>query len=89
MRSVLDAVAGQFRRGRYTDHVQKVFREAVSALDWGERVAFMRAVLKGLQPFLPPDLCDQPPERFVQQSEVIVQAYVASLDRLSQLLRTL
>ena len=86
---MLDAVAEQFKRGRYTDHVQKVFREAVSALDWDERVAFMRAALDRLEPYLPPDLRDQPPERFVQQSEVIVQTYVASLDRLNQLLRTL
>jgi hypothetical protein len=89
MRSVLDTLAEQYKRKRYADHVQRVFHEAVSALDWSDRVAFLRAALQRLGPFLPPELRDEPPERFVRQYEVIVQTYVQSLDKLSQLLRTL
>lgn len=89
MRAVLDTVAEQFKRERCSDHVRKVFREAVSALDWDGRVQFMRAALKHLAPFLPPWLTDEPPERFVRQYEAIVRTYVESWDRFNRVLRTL
>lgn len=89
MRSVLDTIAEQCKRDRYTAHVQRTLCEAISAMDWDDRVAFMQAAMRRLGPFLPPELSDEPPERFVRQYEVIVQTYVESLDKLSQLFRTL
>jgi hypothetical protein len=88
MRSVLDVVAEHCKRKQYTDHVQRVLREAISAMDWNERVEFMRAALRRLESFLPLDIRAEPPERFVRQYEVIVKTYVESLDKLSQFLRT-
>jgi hypothetical protein len=89
MRSVLDTVAEQCKRETYTEYVQCVFAQAVSGMKWGDRVQFMRAAMKRLGPVLPPELRDEPPERFVRQYEVIVRAYVESLDRLRELLQTL
>ncbi|MEN6428745.1 MAG: hypothetical protein ABFE13_25635 [Phycisphaerales bacterium] len=89
MRSILDAVAEQYKRDRYAAHVQRVLCEAISAMDWDDRVAFMQTAMRRLGPFLPPELRDEPPERFVRQYEVIVQTYVESLDKLGQLFRTL
>ncbi len=89
MRAVLDIMADQCKRQRYADHVRAVFADAVSNLNWDQRVQFTRAAMKRLEPFLSPEIRNESPERFARQLEVIVRSYVESLDRFSQLLRTL
>jgi hypothetical protein len=82
MRSVLDALTEQFKAERQATYVQRVFKEAIAALDWDERVTFMRGAMKRLGPFLPSELKNEPPERFARSCEAIVHAYVQSLDKI-------
>ena len=89
MRLVLDQVTEQYKSQKQAEYIQRVFKDAVSAMDWNGRVDFMRGAMKRLANFLPPELRDQPPQRFVRNFEAIVQAYVGSLDKVKQFLRTM
>ena len=89
LRSVLDTFTDQYKRERRAAYIRKLFKEAVDSMDWDQRVAFMCGAMKRMGPFLPPELKDEPPERFAGNYEAIVQAYVQSLDRVGQLLRTM
>jgi hypothetical protein len=89
LRSVLDTVAEQYKRTCYSNYVRKVFYETVSVMEWDQRVRFMQGAMERLRPFLPPELRDEPPERFVRENGAIVKCYVESLDRLNRVFRTL
>jgi hypothetical protein len=89
MRSILDALAEQLKAERQAAYIQRVFKNAVAALDWDENVRFMRGAMRRLGPFLPAELRTEPAERFARNWEAIIQAYVQSLDRVGQLLRTM
>ncbi len=89
MRLVLDVMTEQFKTEQQGKHVSRVFKEAIDSLDWGARVAFMTAFLERIGPQLPPEIRNQPPERFARHYETILQTYVRSLDRVRQLLRKL
>ena len=87
MRFVLDALTEQLKTEQQAKHIDRVLKEALDPLDWNERVEFMRAFLVRISTQLPPDIREQPPERFARHYEVIIQAYVQSLDHVRQLLR--
>ena len=70
-------------------YVRRVFKETIEPMDWNQRVAFMRGALKRLAPFLPTDFRDEPPERFARRPEVIIQVFVASMDRINRVVSTL
>jgi len=89
MRSILDALTERFKAERRAAYIQRVFRDALDASNWDESVRFMRGAMKRLGPFLPAELRNEPAERFAESWEAIVQAYVQSLDRIGQLLRTI
>jgi len=89
IKSVLDTITEQFKREEQYQYIQRVFTDALSPLDWEGRVAFMRAALHRLRPFLPDEIRTQPPERFAHDYEVIVKTFVQSFDNINQLLRTL
>jgi hypothetical protein len=89
MRSILDACTEQLKAERRAAYIQRVFRDALDASSWDESVRFMRGAMKRLGPFLPAELRNEPAERFAENWEAIVQAYVQSLDRIGQLLRTM
>jgi hypothetical protein len=87
MRLVLDVMTEQLKTERQASHVSRVLKEAIDPLDWSARVEFMRAFLDRLGPQLSPEIREQPPERFARHYEIILQAYVRSLDQVKQLLR--
>jgi hypothetical protein len=89
VRSVLDALTEQYKVEKQTAYVKRVFKDAVNAMDWNERVRFVRGAMKRLAQFLPSELRDESPERFARQYEPIVLAYVKSLDHVNQLFRSM
>ena len=89
MRYVLDMMADSHKCDGQTDYIRSVLKTALDSRDWDARVAFMTALMARLAPHLHPDLRSQPPERFAKRWELIVQAYVKSLDQVQSLLRTL
>lgn len=89
MRFVLDMITEQYKIEQQSNHVARVLQEALDPLNWNERVAFIGAILDRLSPQLPPDIRNAPPARFARHYDTIAKAYVQSLDRVKQLLRTL
>lgn len=89
MRSILDALAEQLKAERQVAYIRRIFRDALDTSNWGESVRFMRGAMERLGAFLPAELRTEPAERFAENWEAIVQAYVQSLDRVGQLLRTM
>jgi hypothetical protein len=89
MRAVLDAVTEQYKTEEQAKHVLRIFKDAMSEMEWEEKVHCIRGAMKRLGPLLPAELRNEPAERFVKNWEVIVRAYVQSSDRIGQLLRTM
>jgi len=89
MRSILDAITEQYKAEKQAAYIQRIFKDAIAVMEWDERVKFMRGAMKRLGSFLPPELKNMPPERFVGSYETIVRAYVESSDKVNQLLRTM
>lgn len=88
LRVVLDAITDRFKKDQSAKHVNRVLVEALDPLDHEEKVAFMTAFLARLAPHLSADIRSEPPERFAGHWKEITRAYVESLDRVNELLRT-
>jgi hypothetical protein len=88
MRRILDLLTEQLKSEAKAKQVRRVLKEAIDPLDWSSRVALMAALLERLGPALPADLRARPPERFARRWEELVEAYVDSLDRIQQALRS-
>jgi len=89
LRSVLDAMTEQYKAEEQAKHIDRIFKEALDPLDWDARVMLMAALLQRLAPDLPEDIRSAPPERFARRWEILVRAYVNSLDKMRDVLRTL
>jgi hypothetical protein len=89
MRLVLDLVTEQFRRELYARHVTHVLAETIDPLDGGQRLSFMKALLERIGPQLPAEIRAQPARRYARHYGTIIEAYVRSMDRVNQFLRTL
>ena len=89
MKFILDAVTEQYKTEEHAKYILRVFKDAMSEMEWDEQVQFMRGAMKRLGPFLPVDLRDEPADRFTGNCEAVVRAYVQSVDRMGQLLRTM
>ena len=86
---IFNVMTNQFKTEARSKHVRWVFKSAMDPRDWDARVALMAAFLRRVGPQLPPDIRSQPPARFAKRYEVIVDAYVKSLDQLKALIRSL
>jgi len=89
MRYILDSLTEQFKNEEKAKHVSRVFKEALDPLDWKAKVALIATLLQRLNPVLPENIRSAPPERFARRWETLVQAHVASLDQIKNVLRTL
>jgi hypothetical protein len=89
MRFVLDCLTAQFKKESQEEQVNAVLKGALGSLDYERREGFMRALLDRLGPHLSPDIDISTPGRFLPQCEPIVREYVASLERINQLLRAM
>jgi len=89
MRFVLDAVTERLKAEAQSEHVSAILKDALDPLHREAKVAFMEALLRRVRPQLPDDLQDEPPERFVRKLGALASAYVRSLDRFSQIVRSL
>ncbi len=89
LRLVLNVMTEQMKTEQQAKRVSRVLRDAVDPLDWDDRVAFMAALLERIGSQLPPELRNRSPRVYARQYDVIVQAYVNSLDRVKELFRTL
>ena len=89
MRFILDLMTEQYKTEKQRKRVERVLKQAVDPRSWEERVTFMTAFMERLRGELPPEISSQPPARYAQHYEPVVQAYVESLDKAKQLLARL
>ncbi len=87
MKLILDAMTEQFKAEYQTRHINRVIREALGPLDREAQLSFISALLKRLSPHLPQEIAASSPERFIGHYDVIVKAYVKSLDKINELFR--
>ncbi len=86
---MLDLMTEQFKTEQQAKRVSRAFKAALDPLDWDARVAFMAAFIRRMGDHLPPEIREQPPQRFARHYEQILRTYVQSLDRVKQLLNRL
>ena len=87
IRSILDMVTEHYKAQKQDAYINRVFKDAIADMDWGERVKCIRAVIKEVGRFLPEELKNQPPERFARDDETIetiIRTYVRCSDKFNQ-----
>lgn len=77
---VATKLARQFTKELQAKHVSRVLCEALNPLNWTERVAILRDLMKRLAPHIREDADLSIPERYVEYIEWIARNYVYSLD---------
>ena len=89
LRFILDMVTEQFKREEKEKHINRVLKSALDPLDWKGKVGLMEELMKRLEPHLEPEIRSQPVERFAVHYEVIIRAYLQSLDQVNSVFRSL
>jgi hypothetical protein len=89
MQFILNAMADQYKAQRRELHVARVLAQAVNPMDWKECVALTAALLRRWAPSLPEALRSLPARRCAGRLNELALAYVASVDGLCGVLRTL
>ena len=87
MKFILDCLTEQFKTDFQAKHVNRVIREALGPLNRDAQICFISALLKRLTSHLPSEIATASPERFIDHYEVIVKAYVKSLDKINEVFR--
>jgi len=87
MKFILDCLTEQFKTESQTRHVNRVIREALGPLNREAQICFISALLKRLAFHLPCEIASASPERFIDHYEIIVKAYVKSLDKINEVFR--
>jgi hypothetical protein len=88
LRSILDLVTEEFKREEEENHVKAVFTRALDPLDWEGKVDLIGTLIKRLEPHLGPEILSQPPEHFAEHWEVIIRAYLETMERLKSVFRS-
>ncbi len=70
-------------------HILKTFKESIDPLDFEARVELIKQLMKRLEEHLPEEISSQKPERFAEDYEKIVQAFVHSKVTLHEVFRRL
>lgn len=89
LRLVLDMMTDQLKREEQEKHVNCLLKSAMDPMDWDTKVALMDELMLRLKQVLPPKIASQPPERFAGQYEIIVKAYVDSINEMNLVFRKL
>jgi len=88
LRHVFDSMTEQFKREEQEKHINGVLKSVMDPLDWESKVNLIKDILKRLESHLPAEIVSQPPERFATHYEIIVRAYVYSMDKVKSLFRS-
>jgi len=85
LRMILDMMTEQFKHEEHKNHVNYILKSALDPLDWDSKVSLIKGILSTLQHVLPQRIKSQPPERFAGHYEIIVNAYVESINDLNMI----
>ena len=89
LRMILDMLTEEYKHELKKQHVSYVLKSALDPLDWESKVSLITEIMKTLQHVLPKKIKSQPPERFAGHYELIVNAYVDSINKLDMIFRRL
>jgi hypothetical protein len=88
LRFVLDMMTEQLKRKQQEDYIRFVLKTEIDALPWESKVVLVEALLDRIKEHLPPEIRVQPPECFAEFFDVIVKAYVSSMEQVRSLFRS-
>lgn len=89
LRYIMDAITEQLKQEAREKHVLKTFKENIDPLDFAAKTRIITALLQRAGHDLPEQITCQPPERYAQDYEEIVQAFVQAKSSFESLLRRL
>ena len=78
----------QYKAEAKRKHVLRVLAYASDPLDRAERTDLVSALMKKLEPHLPPDVTARSPESYADRFDEFASAYVSALDHFGQMLRS-
>lgn len=88
LRGVLDHMTDQYKQRRYEILVTDCFTRALKQRNFQKRLTFIQGAVLHLHPFLSPECQDWSAERFASKIELIITAYIQSVDRFSEITAT-
>lgn len=89
LRFVFDIMTEQFKQEQQEKRVNLVLNSELDPLDWDGKVALIKALLSRLKNNLPAEILSQPAERYAGQLDILVRAYVKSIDQVKALIRSI
>ncbi len=89
LRYVFDEMTRHLMEEERRKYVTMVLKSAIDPLDLEVKTALIGSLMDHLGTSLPMEIRSQPPERFANDYEVIIEAYVQSLDKLIGTLKIL
>ncbi|MBN1551692.1 hypothetical protein JW979_09490 [bacterium] len=89
MRSILDTMTEFMKHEARQKHIVKTFHDAIDPLDYEAKVELISDILKREEGRLPPEITSQPPEKFADDYESIIQAYSESITKVTDIFKRL
>jgi len=89
LRYILDMMTEYLKNEARQKHFLKTFKENIDPLDFAAKTAIIAEILKRKEEDLPEEITSQKPERFAEDYEKIVQAFVHSKVTLHEVFRRL
>jgi hypothetical protein len=89
LRFVFDMMTEQHKRKEHEKHINRVFKTALEPLEAKDKVGLMGALMKRLELHLGLEIKSQPPEWFAFHYELIIKAYIQSMERMNSVFRSL
>ncbi len=82
LRFIYDEMTRHLKEEERRKYVRMVLKTAIDPLDFTTKTNLIKSLIEQLGPALPPEIHDQPPERYASDYEPIIETYSQSLDRL-------
>lgn len=89
LRGILDTVTMFLKEKTHAKHVMRVFKGTIDPLEYLDRVQLIACIQRRFTAILPNDITSQPPERYTEDYEEIVQIVAESLASLETYFRRL
>jgi hypothetical protein len=89
LRFVLDSMTECLKRRRRKARMEYVFLSQIASLDSEQKIAFVRAFVVRFKNFLPEEMLDEPPEKYANQLQLLLAAFLDFRTRLGSLVRIL
>jgi hypothetical protein len=89
LRYIYDEMTRTLKEDERRKYNRMVLKTAIDPLDFPTKTSLIKSLMEHLGSALPAEIRDQPPERYASDYELIIEAFVQSLDRLIAIIRLL